>query len=212
MYKQMSFDNTTGDLLLAPITFAMTSMQITDLCLRYGPVLDTIMSHLSASDASAFLTATDLRSKLSEEYIKKHLDVVNDMPEHADWIRQAIKDGHRVYLAGAGIGMLSARIQYPTSYWRRGLGQDTIVLWLIVLAHHSGSYVNMNGKISVSPEPTGGQHCLSPGCKEPAILNQGILPPPDMWPACSENRLARGWKWSLGAAYYTVPTGHNAKL
>ena len=99
------------------------------------PVLTSILSYLSASDASAFLSVTRLKGVSGMEgTIERYTSICRDLPEHADWINLMMAKGHTVLLAGSDIEKLKMRIDNPVSYWGKGMGRDKLRLWLAVRA------------------------------------------------------------------------------
>ncbi|KAI1158997.1 hypothetical protein F5B18DRAFT_638769 [Nemania serpens] len=104
-------------------------------CVRHYPVLKRILTHLSASETSLFISVLKLKD---EHDIKRSADryanIFRDMPEMLSWMRLIASKGHRVWLAGGGLAALRSRICNPLEYWPEGDGNNTIRLWVMVKA------------------------------------------------------------------------------
>ena len=196
------------------------------LCDSSYAVLQSLLSCLSATDASAFLSATGIRFSTPTEILDKYLDVHRDMPEYEDWMKLMILKGHTVLLAGADLDLLRYRLKYPFRYWKKGLGERKLRLWLLVAAmeaeyemwqrRHAGAqgstdfYINVRGDVSWDTPPgalartqvhnttcTGAEM----GCGELWNTQAVVLPPPRRWQRCvppsTRTRLRYEGDWVL---------------
>lgn len=93
------------------------------------PVVESILSNLSATDASTFIHALDIN--LSEACRGKYMDITRDIPEHMDWIDNMRASGHVALLIGADLARWEWRIEHPDEYDRRS--ETPLCIWLAVV-------------------------------------------------------------------------------
>jgi hypothetical protein len=179
------------------------------LCTVCQPFLEGILSALSASDASAFLSATGLRRITPSGTIKKYLDIRRDFPEHESWMKLLSSRGHAVILAGAGLRTLQNRINCPEEHPNRS---EKIRLWILVVtaesykrfsasqapdgwaSHHF--VTNVDGQVQWgTPEELWTLPHIKPCgdlCQNYLPATGIILPSLGTWPKCGFS-LGRGW-------------------
>jgi hypothetical protein len=98
-------------------------------CMSIYPIRQAILSSLSATDFSSLVHA--YRLMLPPEYVKKHINVLRDIPEHVDWIEEMIMKGNEVMLIGADLHRWFNRIMYPETYDREN--EIPLCIWLAVV-------------------------------------------------------------------------------
>lgn len=96
------------------------------------PVLESILSHLSASDSALLLSLLGgrLHWKDWQNIVNKYVTPIRDIPEYAPWIELMINKGHTIMLMGADLDDLRQRHRYPQLYWKKGKGRHTLRIWL----------------------------------------------------------------------------------
>ncbi|KAK1480559.1 hypothetical protein CCUS01_16217 [Colletotrichum cuscutae] len=109
-------------------------MELADICLRVYPVLRGILDHLTATDASAFLFATRLISKVSPKTKRRYLHLLRDLPEHMTWIDAKIRNGHKAFIIGNDLRKLRRRIKQPAS---NNGEKPKIYVWLAIIPIHA---------------------------------------------------------------------------
>ncbi|KAK1656867.1 hypothetical protein BDP55DRAFT_639257 [Colletotrichum godetiae] len=109
-------------------------MDLPDICLRVYPVLEGILIHLSATDASAFLFAARLITKISSETKRRYLNLLRDIPEHMVWIDAKIRNGHKAFIIGNDLRTLRRRIAQPQS---ENQERSRLYIWLAVIPIHA---------------------------------------------------------------------------
>lgn len=95
------------------------------------PVKRELFNALTASEASMLAVLLDYT--FTEKEGEVWLNPIRDMPEHEEWIRQALKDGHAVTLIGKDVSLLLGRINDPLGFWKHNRGREKLVIWLSVL-------------------------------------------------------------------------------
>lgn len=98
-------------------------------CISAYPIVDGILSNLSATDSSAFLCA--MKIELPDTTKNKYLKPVRDLPEHEEWIDSMVKAGNQVLLAGSDLLRLHTRILHPDTYNRKN--ERPLCIWLICI-------------------------------------------------------------------------------
>lgn len=93
------------------------------------PIVESILSNLSATDTSAF--AYSIGMEFSDAQKKKYMSVLRDIPEHCGWIEQMQSMGNEVTLVGKDLERIQWRIDNPGKYDRRG--EVPICIWLAVV-------------------------------------------------------------------------------
>lgn len=93
------------------------------------PIVESILSNLSATDTSAF--AYSIGMELSDAQKKKYMSILRDIPEHHGWIDQMQSMGNEATLVGKDLERIQWRIDNPGEYDRRG--EAPICIWLAVV-------------------------------------------------------------------------------
>ncbi|KAI3331254.1 hypothetical protein F4824DRAFT_514614 [Ustulina deusta] len=102
-------------------------------CTFCYPILEGILTYLSASEASLFISVIGLRNHPEiKGTIDRFSNIYRDMPELLNWMRLMASKGHSIWLAGGGLAALRSRICSPLKYWGEGNGEKTIRLWVMV--------------------------------------------------------------------------------
>ncbi|KAK3933453.1 hypothetical protein QBC46DRAFT_402324 [Diplogelasinospora grovesii] len=103
--------------------------RLEDACIRYYPVLISILAHLSGSDAAVLLAVTGLYYNPQWAGIKtRFVNLQRDISEHSKWIDQMVLNGHKALLVGSDLDAWVARLRYPLTCKRC----STLRVWLAV--------------------------------------------------------------------------------
>lgn len=102
-------------------------------CLAYFPILDCLLSYLSATDSSIVLGLIGVLYTNDNNAYKRYVDVFRDIPEYASWIKQMLSKGHTVLLVGKDLEALELSYKYPLWYWREHSRSEVRSLWLVAL-------------------------------------------------------------------------------
>ncbi|PWI64461.1 hypothetical protein PCL_10439 [Purpureocillium lilacinum] len=89
-----------------------------ELWLRWPPILDRILQHLSGSESALLLSILHLLRDRC--LVRKHVTPIRDLPEYADWIELMVSKGHTVFLLGEDVENLRFRLEKPQTYWAEG--------------------------------------------------------------------------------------------
>lgn len=100
-----------------------------ELWLRWPPILDSILQHLSGSESALLLSILHLLR--DRQLVRKHVTPIRDLPEYADWIELMISKGHAVFLLGEDVDNLRFRLEKPQTYWAQGRGKNALRIWLL---------------------------------------------------------------------------------
>lgn len=177
------------------------------------PVQTTILTFLTASEAA--LVASLVSYRFSDAEGRRWLHPIRDLPEHSDWARKMMAEGHAVTLVGKDLDRLVSRIRDPIGFWEKHRGEERFVLWLSVL-HMHGSRAWLQGHYAQNPH----QHVvMRPDGEVVAvnILSEPYEPFPDTLvtmfipPPCGVNEYARdsdGLDWYISA----VPNRSNVDV
>ena len=89
------------------------------------PILEAVLSFLSALDASFLLAVLGLKFQLDwQGVVEKFTSPLRDLPEVAPWIATIIKNGHAAFLIGGDLN----RWRYPLTTYDQS--RSTLRLWL----------------------------------------------------------------------------------
>ncbi|KAK8031867.1 hypothetical protein PG990_001601 [Apiospora arundinis] len=103
--------------------------RLEDVCIRYCPVLEGILAHLSGSDAAVLLAVVGLFDEPDWAGIQaRFVQLQRDIPEHSNWIDQMVLHGHKVLLVGSDLDSWLARLRDPLRCRRH----STLRVWLAV--------------------------------------------------------------------------------
>lgn len=86
-------------------------------------IVDSIMSSLSASDASSIV--------MTDKMIMKYINSIRDVPEHEDWINTMIADGNLRLMVDKDAVALKQRIMNPETYWKLNPKKPTLSTWIM---------------------------------------------------------------------------------
>ena len=100
-----------------------------ELWLRWPPILDRILQHLSGSESALLLSILHLLR--DRRLVRKHVTPIRDLPEYADWIELMVSKGHTVFLLGEDVDNLRFRLEKPQTYWAEGRGKNALRIWLL---------------------------------------------------------------------------------
>lgn len=104
------------------------------------PVLTSLLSQLSASDASRFLAVTF--NILSLQIRANYLDPIRDLLNPA-WWREKISNRFEIYLVGVEVGLLWKRIHQPLQYWKEH-GTKTLRVLVVAVCPEAEKRIRCN--------------------------------------------------------------------
>ncbi|KAF4459162.1 hypothetical protein FALBO_14088 [Fusarium albosuccineum] len=172
-------------------------------CLECFPILDRLMSYLSATDSSILLGVTGLLYDAHSNAYARYVNIFKDIPEYAVWIQTMTSNGHTLLLVGKDLEKIEYSYKYPLTYWKRHARSEVRSLWLVALATKmfknalgqadSLAATDENGDVFEIPmfsEPYMRSFHWGGGCSNalcfPSTLSVSYnLPPPLPWPWCA---------------------------
>lgn len=120
-------------------------------CTSRYPIVELILSSLSATDCSSFIHATKI--DLPHKIVNKYVNIMRDIPEHLDWILEQRSIGNRVDLVGVDLERWGRRIMHPWEYDRKN--EKPLCIWLMVTPsrgsrtmHANGHFLSWQGKMT----------------------------------------------------------------
>ncbi|CAM1508791.1 Fc.00g056390.m01.CDS01 [Cosmosporella sp. VM-42] len=182
-------------------------MATLEKCLDCFPVLDTLMSYLSATDSAILLAVTGLLSGPSKSSYTRYIDIYKDIPEHAKWIENMVSKNHTLLLVGRDLGSILQSYKYPLTYWKVHSRGEVRNLWLLALTTkmfkdalgnpNTLTAMNENGDVFEIPkfsETYFGcnhqrSHCSNALCFPTQLSVSYNIPPPLPWPTCMYDRM-----------------------
>lgn len=102
-------------------------------CLEYFPILDCLLSYLSATDSVIILAVTGLLYGAGNNAYIRYVDMCRDIPEYANRMRKMVSKGHTVLLVGKDLEEIELSHKYPLDYWRKHTRSHVRSLWLVAL-------------------------------------------------------------------------------
>lgn len=186
-----------------------------NLCKSSYPVLESIMSSLTATDVSVFLYTFSLADLVPDKTKEKYMNIYRDLPGYEDWIDTLRARGDTFIIVGNEINMLLKRYKDPMNYWVSDDYRDQHIVWGIVV---SGiSYAVMTGTEYEFPDGFDLMKCQTYGLRESGevgLPNEGLhngghscegticdsmlpitnvtFPGPGLWPKCIRE-ISEGW-------------------
>lgn len=181
-------------------------------CLQNFPILDCLLSYLSATDSAIVLGITGLLYGPGNNTYSRYVDICRDIPEHANWMRKMISKGHTVLLIGKDLEEIELSYKYPLYYWRNHNRSHVRSLWLVALTTRmTKEGLRKTNLLSAIDEDGGNfdipmfsQHYLrcchiEGGCMNalcfPSLLSVSYnIPLPSPWPDCAYDMMEkRSW-------------------
>ncbi|KAK6700603.1 hypothetical protein SNK03_013389 [Fusarium graminearum] len=182
-------------------------------CMKHFPILDCLLSHLSATDSAIVLGVTGLLYDPSSNAYNRYVDISRDIPEYARWMKKMTSKGHTVLLIGKDLGEIEFSYKYPLSYWRQHDRSHVRSLWLVALATRmTKESLRKRDSLAAAMDENGdtfeipmfpqdylrcchiGDGCINALCYPSRLSVSHNIPLPSAWPECTYDMMEkRSW-------------------
>lgn len=185
----------------------MDGERLKDLCKASYPVLESIMSSLTATDVSVFLYTFSLTNSVPTKARKRYMNIHRDLPGYEDWIEDVQSKGDTVLIAGTDINKLLDRYRDPVTYWIKNEYPDKCRIWIMAVCSISYAAVTRRpfkfpesfnasefhkygfsesrelGRMDMINHATTGS-CEGTFCNSLLPMTRVLVPGPGRWPKC----------------------------
>ncbi|KAJ4190520.1 hypothetical protein NW767_011348 [Fusarium falciforme] len=127
-------------------------MDMLSQCLAYFPILDTLMSYLSATDSAIVLGVTGLLYHADTDAYSRYTWILKDFPEYADWILNMVSKGHTILLVGKDLEEILDSYGHPLTHWKTHSRAEVRHLWLVALATKAYKNALKNNSFAATDE------------------------------------------------------------